>query len=58
MTSAEVELIGHDKVNKIAAGLGKIYFQRRTGIKLNQETGAGGESTGIYQPKVKAVVFQ
>jgi hypothetical protein len=47
-----------NQMEKIGAGPGKIYIQRRFFPDLTEETGAGGWLHGVYRPKFESVVFK
>lgn len=47
-----------NKIEKVGAGPGKIYLERRNQPALTETTGAGGYGAGIYRAKVKNVTFK
>jgi hypothetical protein len=47
-----------NKIEKVGAGPGKIYLERRFSPTLLEVTGAGGYGAGVYRAKTKAVVFK
>jgi hypothetical protein len=57
-TGAAAIIMPANQMEKIGAGPGKIYLQRRYFPELAQATDAGGFLSGVYRPKFKAVVFK
>jgi hypothetical protein len=47
-----------NKIEKVGAGPGKIYLERRFSPALQEVTGAGGYGAGVYRAKAKNVVFK
>jgi len=47
-----------NKIEKVGAGPGKIYLERRFAPALLEVTGAGGYGAGVYRAKTKNVVFK
>jgi hypothetical protein len=47
-----------NQMEKIGAGPGKVYLQRRFFPDLTEATEAGGWLHGVYRPKFKSVVFK
>ena len=57
-TGATALIVPLNKVEKIGAGPGKIYLERRFAPALLEVTGAGGYGAGVYRAKTKSVVFK
>ncbi|MFN0212724.1 MAG: hypothetical protein ACKVT2_00595 [Saprospiraceae bacterium] len=47
-----------NKIEKVGAGPGKIYLERRNAPALTDVTGAGGYGAGVYRAKTKNVIFK
>ncbi|MCB0683851.1 MAG: hypothetical protein KDC32_23540 [Saprospiraceae bacterium] len=57
-TGAQNIVLGKDKLEKIGAGPGTLFMDRRYQPALSQATGAGGLLTGRYRPENAEVVFE
>lgn len=57
-TGATALIVPLNKIEKVGAGPGKIYLERRSSPALTEVTGAGGYGAGIYRAKTKNVVFK
>ncbi len=57
-TGATALIVPLNKIEKVGAGPGKIYLERRFAPALTEVTGAGGYGAGVYRAKVKNVVFK
>lgn len=55
---ASALIVPLDKIEKVGAGPGKIYLERRLSPALLEVTGAGGYGAGVYRAKTKQVVFK
>ncbi|MBL7807609.1 MAG: hypothetical protein JNN28_07345 [Saprospiraceae bacterium] len=51
-------IVPADKMNKVGAGPGKIYLERRSSPSLTEVTGAGGYGAGVFRAKTKDVIFK
>ena len=57
-TGATALIVPLNKIEKVGAGPGKIYLERRFSPALLEVTGAGGYGAGVYRAKTKNVVFK
>jgi hypothetical protein len=57
-TGATALIVPLNKMEKVGAGPGKIYLERRYSPELMEVTGAGGYGAGVYRAKTKNVVFK
>jgi hypothetical protein len=51
-------IVPADKMEKIGAGPGKIYMDRRFTPQIVEAPGAGGITTGVYRAKTEQVIFK
>lgn len=57
-TGATALIVPLNKLEKVGAGPGKIYLERRSAPALAEATGAGGYGAGVYRAKTQNVVFK
>ena len=57
-TGATALIVPLNKIEKVGAGPGKIYLERRFSPALMEATGAGGYGAGVYRAKLKDVIFK
>ena len=57
-TGATALIVPLNKIEKVGAGPGKIYLERRFSPALLDVTGAGGYGAGVYRAKTKNVIFK